>query len=72
MTIITENTDAATLNGLVEDHRRQCVASGDFKVSGLHARLAEAYAVLAGIAEANERQIAQEWAILNNELAKTR
>ena len=70
--LINEDTSADTLRALQEEHSRQCVASGDFKVSGLHARLAEAYAVLAGIAEANERQIAREWAILNNELAKTR
>lgn len=72
MSIITENTDAATLNGLVEEHRRQCVASGDFKVSGLHARLAEAYAVLAGIAEAKERALQSEMAFLLYEINSTK
>jgi hypothetical protein len=70
--LINENTPSSSLRALEEDHRHQCLASADFKVSGLHARLAEAYSLLAGIAEAREKQISREWLILQNELAKTR
>ncbi|NBS70809.1 hypothetical protein EBT31_18175 [bacterium] len=68
--LINEKTSSEALKGLAEEHRNQCVSSADFKVSGLHARLAEAYSLLAGIAEANERQVSREWLILENEFAK--
>lgn len=70
--LINENTSADTLRALQEEHSRQCVASGDFKVSGLHARLVEAYGVLAGIAEAKERALQSEMTFLLYEINSTK
>lgn len=70
--LINEDTSADTLNGLVEEHRNLCVLSADFKVSGLHARLAEAYAVLAGIAAAKEKKLQSELAFLMHEINSTK